>query len=67
MVDLDTRPYLRYSLEATQEEVERRFEEKYGVKPETVEKVVMGKMKGRDYGWWEAGPAPTLESAEFEK
>ena len=57
--DLDKKPYLRFSLDATQEQVERRFMQKYGVKPEKTERVIMGEMKGREWGWWTCGPVPT--------
>lgn len=58
MSKLDTRLYLRFTLDTREEDVRRRFVERYGTDPERVERVVTRESKGKVFGWWEAGPAP---------
>jgi hypothetical protein len=67
MTDLDTRPYLRFTLDATHGQIEQQFEQRFGLKPEKIERVIVGEFKGKEWGWWQAGPAPTLDPLESEK
>jgi hypothetical protein len=50
--------YACYTIDTHEAEVIEHYRAKYGVDPAKVERVVKGKMRGHDWGWWIAGPVP---------
>jgi hypothetical protein len=54
-----------YQIGDTEEQVRAAFEQRYGIKPARVEKVIKAQWRGKAWGYWSLGPVPDKVEADY--